>query len=165
MLPAAGEAKSDPWTATRVRTHVEGMVPVLVDLWERLGEFPTMGFLFVDGDCIAVPQVAAFPKEVVPLFLREAAAQTGATFVGLAAEALMVEFANTDTTAEAWAASGRSLSEHPDVKDCLCLTADGPGVTLMVRTWKDATGEVCSDLHDGAMEGRMTNLSGRLGEN
>lgn len=154
------------WTPSTVREHVDTMLPVVVDLWTTLGEFPTLGFLFLDGDCVAVPQVAGIPKEVVPALLRGIAAKAGAGFVGLVAEATMVDFDHADTTPEAWAAMGKPLSEHPNAVDCLCFTVDGPGVSIFARVWRDPSGNLCTEVHDKvALEGRMTNLSGRLGEN
>ena len=154
------------WSPEGVRTHVDTMLPVVVGLWTTHGEFPTLGLLFLDGECVVVPQVAGMPKEVVPTVLRGIAAEAGAGFVGLVTEATMVDFAHADTTPEAWAAMDRPLSEHPNAVDCLCFTVDGPGVSIFARVWRDPAGNLCTEVHDKvALEGRMTNLSGRLGEN
>jgi hypothetical protein len=156
------------WTPSAVREHADRTFAHVVNLWTKLGEFPSLGLLFTDADtqCVAVPQVAGLPKTVIPALLRAAASEHGASFVGFVAEASMVDFERAKDTTEEWLATGKPLSEHPHAVDCLVLTVDGPGLSIFARAWRDATGHLCTELHDKAtVDGSMVNLSGRLGEN
>lgn len=152
------------WTADAVRQHADSSFRTLVEVWLKAGDPDPIGFLYLpDGTCGAVPQVGAYPKEVLPALMRGAASEVGASFVGLVAAARFVESNPEDI--ERWYATGRSLADHPASRDCLVYSVDGPGLSVCMMAWKNAEGALCVEVSDKPLHGRMSNLSGRLGEN
>lgn len=158
------------WTADNARQHADILFDRLVANWQRIGEdIPPLGFLYhttTEGTetCSVVPEVGNYPKEAVPAFLRMLAEENEAPFVGFASCAHVVSLLEAKE-AKAWLSSGRSLSEHPRAVDCLLLTVDGAGLSMMYRAWKE-NGRMQREVTDGyEYEGRFTNLSGRMGEN
>ena len=154
-----------PWTVATVRKHAEGLHETLVEMWQATKDLPPLAFLVLaDGRCILVPDVYEVPKDILPAVLRTLAAQHGAQYVGFAADA----WSTHDTTpeeVEAWYASGKRLSEHPKANRTLVLSVDGPGLSDVTITTLDADGVPVTEVSTQGTTGRLTNLSGRLGEN
>ena len=153
-----------PWTADTVRQHADEAFRRLIDVWLKAGDPDPIGFLYLpDGTCGAVPQVGAYPQEALPGLMRGAASEFGAAFAGLVVAARFIESSPED--AERWYAAGRTLVEHPGARDCLVYSVDGPGLSVCMMAWKNAEGALCVEVSDKPLHGRMSNLSGRLGEN
>ena len=160
------------WTTESVRKHVEGLHETLVPIWLRLekendGNIELqIAFLFMpDGTCLAVPDLAEIPKSAVPRALRVLAEETGSRYVAFAGAAMTVLDASPEEM-KAWYDAGKSLSSHPKARDALVFSVDGPGMIDMIITTIDADGRPETTVsRGGPIEGRMANLSGRLGEN
>jgi hypothetical protein len=154
-----------PWTVPSVRKHVADLHGTLVGLWMNNEDMPSLAFLFLDdGRCILVPDLNEIPKSAVPTALRILAADTGAQYVAFAADAYSLVDVPPDEV-EAWYATGKSLSQHPNMRRMLVVSVDGPGLSDMNMTVLDADGVPVTEVSTGGIEGRMTNLSGRMGEN
>jgi hypothetical protein len=158
------------WSVQTAREHGDTLFNTLVETWQRMGrqDMSPLAFAFLthkDGDeCLLLPQVSELPKDIIPAVLRMFAAEYDARFVAFSACATVLE-GQDPAEIEAWYASGKRLAEHPEAKDCLILTIDGTGLSVCMRAWWDGE-RICREVLDnhGAV-GRMTNLSGRLGEN
>jgi len=158
------------WDAQSARQHGDVLFEHLVETWERLGrkDMSPLAFGFMSGtngdECVVLPQVSAFPKEHIPTVLRLFAAEFDARFVALAACATSLDGLPSEEVS-AWYATGRPLAEHPQARDCLVFTLDGVGLSIFMRAWWDGQ-TLCREVFDNhGATGRMTNLSGRLGEN
>lgn len=152
------------WTPALVRAHADRAFAVLLDLWQH-GDVPPVAILYAPhGEAVALPDLDQYGREELPKVVRTTAALIEAPYVLFACSASTVEVGDPDDMLR-WQAQGRPLHEHPAAQDCLFATLDGPGVSLGIRATRDKDGNVCAEVMPGQIEGAMTNLSGRLGEN
>lgn len=152
------------WTPASVRAHADRAFAVLLDLWKQ-GDVPPVAILYAPhGEAVALPDLDQYDREALPKVVRTAAALMEAPYVLFACSASTVEVEDPDDMLR-WQAQGRPLHEHPAAQDCLFATLDGPGVSLGIRATRDKDGNVRAEVMPGQIEGTMTNLSGRLGEN
>ena len=157
--------RSQPWTVATVRTHVAGIHEALVPLWRGVRDLPPLAFLFIeDGRCVAIPDVYEVPREILPQVLRKLSETHGAQYVAFAADAYSTRDME-QAEVEAWYAKGKALSEHPQARRSLVLSVDGPGMSDVTVTVLDDEGREVTETVSHAVSGRLTNLSGRLGEN
>lgn len=135
-------------------------------------EIPTAAFLLVDSegsaDVVLLPDLDVIPdKAMARAYIQMQASRFGAKFVAFVSEAWTVEAADPDeqTAVQVWTQSGRSLREYPGATEHVICSIDGPGLSRVLRARITADG--LGDVEDSGEHvfGRMSNLSGRLGEN
>jgi hypothetical protein len=158
-----------PWTAATVRAHADKTLSFLVDTWQQHGDIGPVAVLYAErGEAVAVPGLEEVPKDHLPQFLRFVAAHEGAPYVLFACCASFVEVSDEVSADDlvAWQQAGRTLHDHPASRECLFVSVDGPGLCIGMRAMRADDGQISTEVIDNSsLAGRMSNLSGRMGEN
>lgn len=163
------------WTPTTVRNQATYLLSVARHMRKKQAVAP-VAFLLVDildgteNAILLVEDLGTLSREGQQQVIRGIVSRTGARFVIFISEAWSLETKKTGEESagalDTWLASGRSLAEHPDATEQLFCAVDGPGLATLFssRIRPDGSTEAPREIA-GPSYGRMTNLSGRLGEN
>jgi len=165
---------SEGWTQEGALTQARTILHIANGLRKQIRDtLPPAAFLLLDSDTgkdvIVLPDLGELPsKEERSRYIRTQAQRHGAKYVALVSEAWVVAAASADEqlAVQAWLHAGYALRDYPDARDQLVCSLDGPGLSRVFHAVIGPEGEMGEIVEtSNPVAGRMTNLSGRLGEN